>query len=160
MRLQHQVLFGLLQLFLQTLVLGSYFADSLLPVLQQAELGANIHHLLMRRQRTCSVFCFFFQLISIPGTGCCGVTCDSAAAGVEGFIYSHLTAQTQLGAFGHSAALWKQLGVKWLSSGCTENLYFMLFSLTDSFQSIIVLPPPQNAPRFKSRSLKPAPWIY
>lgn len=31
--LQHQVLFGLFQLLLQTLVLGSDFADSLLPVL-------------------------------------------------------------------------------------------------------------------------------
>lgn len=60
-RLQHQVLFGLFQLFLQTLVLGSDFADSLLPVLQQAKLGANIHHLLMRRERTWSVFCFFFK---------------------------------------------------------------------------------------------------
>lgn len=47
-RLQHQVLFGLFQLFLQTLVLGPHFADSLLSVLQQAKLGANIHHLLMR----------------------------------------------------------------------------------------------------------------
>lgn len=59
-RLQHQVLFGLFQLFLQTLVLGLDFADSLLPVLQQAKLGANIHHLLMCTERTCSVVVLFF----------------------------------------------------------------------------------------------------
>lgn len=50
--LQHQVLFGLFQLLLQTLVLGSHLADSLLTVLQQSELGTDVHHLLTRRQRT------------------------------------------------------------------------------------------------------------
>lgn len=50
--LQHQVLFGLFQLLLQTLVLGSDFTDSLLTVLQQTELGADTHHLLTRGQGT------------------------------------------------------------------------------------------------------------
>lgn len=45
-RLQHQVLLGLLQLVLQTLVLGSDFTDSLLAVLQQAKLGADVQQLL------------------------------------------------------------------------------------------------------------------
>lgn len=48
--LQHQVLLGLLQLLLQTLVLGSDFTDPLLTVLQQPELGADIHHLLTHTQ--------------------------------------------------------------------------------------------------------------
>lgn len=52
MWLQHQVLFGLFQLLLQTLVLGSDFTDSLLTVLQQTKLGTDRHHLLTRRQRT------------------------------------------------------------------------------------------------------------
>lgn len=50
--LQHQVLFGLFQFFLQTLVLGSDFTDSLLAVLQQTKLGTDIHHLLTQRERT------------------------------------------------------------------------------------------------------------
>lgn len=58
-RLQHQVLFGLFQLFLQTLVLGSDFADPLLPVLQQAKFGANMRRLLMCTERTCEVLFFF-----------------------------------------------------------------------------------------------------
>lgn len=45
-RLQHQVLLGLFQLFLQTLVLCSDFSDSLLTVLQHPQLGADVHHLL------------------------------------------------------------------------------------------------------------------
>lgn len=40
------MLLGLLQFFLQTLVLGSDFADALLAVLQQTEPGADMHHLL------------------------------------------------------------------------------------------------------------------
>lgn len=50
-RLQHQVLFGLFQFFLQTLVLGSDFTDSLLAVLQQTKLGTCIHHLLTHTER-------------------------------------------------------------------------------------------------------------
>lgn len=96
-RLQHQVLFGLFQLFLQTLVLGSDFADSLLPVLQQAKLGADIHHLLMRRERTCSVI-FFFKLTSIPGTGCC-VTCASVTAGGSRFYLFTLNSANAAGCF-------------------------------------------------------------
>lgn len=48
-RLQHQELFGLFQLFLQTLILGPDFADALLPVLQQAKLGAHVQNLLVQR---------------------------------------------------------------------------------------------------------------
>lgn len=49
--LQHQVLFGLFQFFLQTLVLSSDLADSLLAVLQQAKLGTDVHHLLTHREK-------------------------------------------------------------------------------------------------------------
>lgn len=73
-------------------------------------------------------------------------------------IYSRFVARTQSGAFGHGAALWKQLGVKWLSRGCEENLYFMVFSPTDSFQSTPCFLP-LNTSRSKSGSPKPAPWI-
>lgn len=94
--LQHQVLFGLFQLFLQTLVLGSDFADPLLPVLQQAKLGAYIHHLLMGTERTCSFFCvcvknvlfFFLNHLYNPGTCCCA-TCFCYSRGFRvPFIYT------------------------------------------------------------------------
>lgn len=86
--------------------------------------------------------------------------CDSVAAGRSRFLFIHIhfVARTQLGAFGHGAALWKQLGVKWLSRGCEENLYFMVFSPTDSFQSTPCFLP-LNTSRSRSGSPKPAPWI-
>ena len=77
MWLQHQVLFGLLQLLLQTLVLGSHLTDSLLTVLQQFEFGTDVHHLLTRRQRTDCFYTLLFIWRNVLWNTCGSV---SAAA--------------------------------------------------------------------------------
>lgn len=47
---QHQVLFGRFQLLHQPLVLGSDLSDSLLPMLQDFQLGVETHDLLRREE--------------------------------------------------------------------------------------------------------------
>lgn len=48
---QHQVLLGLLQLLLQPVILCPHLWDSLLPVLQDPQLGAEVRHVLLAEPR-------------------------------------------------------------------------------------------------------------
>ncbi len=143
--LQHQVLFGLFQLLLQTLVLGSDFTDSLLTVLQQTELGTDVHHLLTHGQRT-DRYGFCPPLLNRRSVlwNTCGP--PSAAAcltftQLHTFTPHRLSAWPQSRTSGYWAASLEQWGVKWLSYGrCRENLYFMV-SLSPSFPMLTMLPP-------------------
>lgn len=115
--LQHQVLFGLLQLLLQTLVLGSHLTDSLLTVLQQFEFGTDVHHLLTRRQRTDCFYALLFIWRNVLWNTCGSVSAAAwlKFAQLHTFTAHQLLVWPQSSAFGHRAASLKQSGVKWLS---------------------------------------------
>lgn len=92
---QHQVLFGLFQFFLQTLVLGSDLTDPLLTVLQQTKLGTDIHHLLTKKDThggdrqtdTNSVHLYLSSIV------CCethAVLLRQQPQHSHGYIHSHL----------------------------------------------------------------------
>lgn len=82
---QHQVLLCLFQFLLQTLVLGSNLADSLLPMLHQTQPGAGVHHLLTCRQRKSREIFFPIRFLKI----CCCVLGNTYDCGVP----NTLTAQ-------------------------------------------------------------------
>lgn len=143
--LQHQVLFGLLQFFLQTLVLGSDLTDSLLAVLQQAKLGTDVHHLLTSRERTDRQENMDFTHLYLSRGVCCETRASLSAAAcltftqLQTFTPHRLPVWPQPSTFGHRAASPEQSEVEWLLKfSHRENLYFMLFS--PSFTKLTMVP--------------------
>lgn len=144
-RLQHQVLFGLFQFFLQTLVLGSDFTDSLLAVLQQAKLGADIHHLLPHRERTdrCGFYspCTYTVECAVRHMG---LFQQQPAYHSRAHTYSHLIDChcDRSRVFPDTELLhWSCWGLSGFLKDAAGKIYISCFSLPPSFTKPTLLPP-------------------